>query len=80
MRVYTLSDMRSEKKLRVYTASEAKGLIPSIYMQFHYFLDATLNGWFLFIYMYCTYTLTLNKYRCIYRHFTKSVLITLALR
>ena len=27
MRVYTLSDMRSEKKLRVYTASEAKGLI-----------------------------------------------------
>ena len=26
MRVYTLSDMRSEKKLRVYTASEAKGL------------------------------------------------------
>ena len=29
MRVYTLSDMRSEKKLRVYTASEAKGLTPS---------------------------------------------------
>ena len=28
MRVYTLSDMRSEKKLRVYTASEAKGLTP----------------------------------------------------
>ena len=26
MRVYTLSDMRSEKKMRVYTASEAKGL------------------------------------------------------
>ena len=26
MHVYTLSDMRSEKKLRVYTASEAKGL------------------------------------------------------
>ena len=26
MRVYTLSDMRSKKKLRVYTASEAKGL------------------------------------------------------
>ena len=26
MRVYTLSDMLSEKKLRVYTASEAKGL------------------------------------------------------
>ena len=26
MRVYTLSDMRSENKLRVYTASEAKGL------------------------------------------------------
>ena len=25
---YTLSDMRSEKKLRVYTASEAKGLMP----------------------------------------------------
>ena len=29
MRVYTLSDMRSEKKLRVYTASEAKGLMTS---------------------------------------------------
>ena len=26
MRVYTLSDMRSKKKLRVYTASEVKGL------------------------------------------------------
>ena len=26
MRVYMLSDMESEKKLRVYTASEAKGL------------------------------------------------------
>ena len=25
MRVYTLSDMRSKKQLRVYTASEAKG-------------------------------------------------------
>ena len=30
MRVYTLSDMRSEKKLRVYTASEAKGLTRSL--------------------------------------------------
>ena len=30
MRVYTLSDMRSEKKLRVYTASEAKGLTKKV--------------------------------------------------
>ena len=29
MRVYTLSNMQSEKKLRVYTASEAKGLTSS---------------------------------------------------
>ena len=29
MRVYTLSDRRSKKKLRVYTASEAKGLMIS---------------------------------------------------
>ena len=34
MRVYTLSDMRSEKKLRVYTASEAKGLIVPYYCRY----------------------------------------------
>ena len=35
MRVYTLSDMQSEKKLRVYTASEAKGLMQSlVFMKF----------------------------------------------
>ena len=34
MRVYTLSDMWSEKKLRVYTASEAKGLTTKIFNQF----------------------------------------------
>ena len=39
MRLYTLSDMRSKKKLRVYTASEAKGLTDIFLKVCAYWLD-----------------------------------------
>ena len=42
MRVYTLSDMQSEKKLRVYTASEAKGLMGLRFEPRRFFLNGKI--------------------------------------
>ena len=58
MRVYTLSDMRSEKKLRVYTASEAKGLTGKVQMHV-FFIHSNVEF--------------LSSFRNYFTHFTETI-------
>ena len=66
MRVYTLSDMWSGKKLRVYTASEAKGLRPS------------LNGWIqVFVHSDSSLSSPENKLEvCVYPEFASQTMFS----